>query len=310
MTMTAADRPDASLLTDAALLEELKRRREARATGVCDYCGARATAENACEEPARHDLAARTTMLVWAKLDAPLAPGAAQRLRDAQEIEASGAPPARPAISLAGDALEAELVAECSRELARLRRRDIPVDLAVLMSEIGDVALALTERGAPSRGELVQVAATALAWADVAQRTGLGVAAARDRAADAREIAAPRNESRFACLDRAIGPAARTQAAVLLRQVAAERVGRRGGIVINRHDGARLLALLEAPPDAPASLLAGEAAVALAVGARRKTGTTTLSGPAAVALAQHLEERALAMGGGGQVPRATMGPNQ
>src|SRR5678809_1469804 len=94
-----------------------------------------------------------------------------------------------------------DVAAPQPRELARLRRRDIPVDLAVLMSEIGDVALALTERGAPSRGELVQVAATALAWADVAQRTGLGVAAARDRAADAREIAAPRNESRFACLD-------------------------------------------------------------------------------------------------------------
>lgn len=309
--MSPSDRPDASLLSDAQLLEELKRRRECRAAGVCDYCGARPTPANRCGEGERHAAAAKHSMLLWAKLDAPLPPDAVQRLRDAEAAAASGAPPVRPAVPGAADMLEAELVGEVARELRRLRKREVPVDLAHLMTEIGEVATAMLERGAPSRGELVQVAATALGWADRAQRQGQALAEARDRALDAREAEADTDSSRFEALDRAAGPAAYTLACTILRQAAQERAGRRGGLQLVKVDGERLLRLLDDPSVEPVRAVpgAGEAMVALRVGVKRGRGGPMLSNVRALALAMHFEDCALSLAATGHVPRATIGPN-
>lgn len=300
--MSPMDRPDPSLLSDAALVEELKRRREARARGVCDYCGERAIAANACGEGARHTAAARHETLLWAKLDAPLPPSVVLRLRDTEAAQASGAPPYRPVVQAANELL-GELARDLMREVDRLllRHRAVPVDLAHLMTEIGEVATALLERGAPSRGELLQVAAVAIAWADVAQRTSVALAEGRDRATDERQAIVLDEASRFESLDRATGPAQYTMAAVLLRQAAQERAGRRGGLQITKEDGQRLLVMLDAMPDARATALAGEAALAIRLGVARSRGGPMLSNVRALALATHLEDCAILL------PRGTIG---
>jgi hypothetical protein len=282
--MSPSDRPDASLLTDAALLEELRRRREARAAGVCDFCARRAVDVPPCGEPARHQAAAQHQVMLWAKLDAQPA-----RLRGDASLVAEGAPPTQPLVSCA-DTLQAELVRDLVREVGRQTARDgNGPTLAHLMTEIGEVATALLERGAPQRGELVQVAAVALGWAEATARR---YEAKQEHDRHQREAAQDIDHAARVLEVQPAGPAAFTAMAVALRADAARAEHRRGGLQYSKANAANVLALGELGA-AHLTPHAADALAAIRVGLRVRKGGVALSFQRAVALADYLQECAL-----------------
>ncbi len=286
--MSPSDRPDAALMSDAQLLEEIQRRHQARAAGVCDFCARRAADVPACGEPARHRAAAARRVAM----------DLTGNLRGDSALLADGAPPAQPLVSCV-DLQQAELVRDMAREMGRQHRNnpDGPT-LAHLMTEIGEVSTALLERGAPQRGELVMVAAVALGWAEHAARR----AEADREQLQANLEARQRTDHAIGQLNaNPAGPSGFLAMAASVRSSAQAAEHRRGGLQYPKVAAAALLALGEAG-EAPLSPLAADALAALRVGLRNRKGGVALSYQRAVALADYLaacgEPRGVAAGAG------------